>query len=253
MSACWQSGGPNTSSRLQLPAPSRAITCVAWGAAEGQVLAPNYVSAGTMLTTDALGGVRFFPDSAVILKPGTHMMDGQLFPKLLVSMARQLPGGVSKKNRALLILDGHASRLSADTRDTAAALGFDLLILPGQCTHFLLSWDQLSSSVKASHGKLVAGAAVLAGDAGFNPRLPQRISMVDSALHLSVGHSHEPLERAFDKTGLFPPDKQQMLAAAAASIKSGKQKAAHAAWKRLAPDMVQAAVATFSGGAASSV
>ncbi|KAL6757867.1 hypothetical protein V8C86DRAFT_3209815 [Haematococcus lacustris] len=102
----------------------------------------------------------------------------------------------------------------------------------------------LFSSVKASHGKLVAGAAVLAGVAGFNPRLPQRISMVDSALHLSVGHSHEPLKRAFDKTGLFPPDKKQMLAAAAASIKSGKQKVAHAAWKRLAvtPDMVQAAV-----------
>ncbi|KAJ9520392.1 hypothetical protein QJQ45_000143 [Haematococcus lacustris] len=107
----------------------QSLTCVAWGSADGQVLAPNYISAGTMLTADALGGVAFFPDSAIILKPGTHMMDGQLFPKLLVSMARQIPGGVSKRNRALLLLDGHGSRFSSETRDTAAALGFDMLIL----------------------------------------------------------------------------------------------------------------------------
>ncbi|KAJ9523946.1 hypothetical protein QJQ45_022409 [Haematococcus lacustris] len=192
----------------------QSLTCVAWGSADGQVLAPNYISAGTMLTADALGGVAFFPDSAIILKPGTHMMDGQLFPKLLVSMARQIPGGVSKRNRALLLLDGHGSRFSSETRDTAAALGFDMLIFPGQCTHFLQPWDQLFSSVKASHGKMVAGAAFHAGAEGFSPKLPQRISMVHSALHLS----------------------KQMLEAAAASIKSGKQTTTHAAWK------VQAAV-----------
>ncbi|KAJ9520763.1 hypothetical protein QJQ45_007605 [Haematococcus lacustris] len=222
----------------------QSLTCVAWGSADGQVLAPNYISAGTMLTADALGGVAFFPDSAIILKPGTHMMDGQLFPKLLVSMARQIPGGVSKRNRALLLLDGHGSRFSSETRDTAAALGFDMLIFPGQCTHFLQPWDQLFSSVKASHGKMVAGAAFHAGAEGFSPKLPQRISMVDSALHLSVGHSREPLKRAFAKTGLFPPNKKQMLEAAAASIKSGKQKTTHAAWKVLdvSPELVQAAV-----------
>ncbi|KAJ9532476.1 hypothetical protein QJQ45_010504 [Haematococcus lacustris] len=222
----------------------QSLTCVAWGSADGQVLAPNYISAGTMLTADALGGVAFFPDSAIILKPGTHMMDGQLFPKLLVSMARQIPGGVSKRNRALLLLDGHGSRFSSETRDTAAALGFDMLIFPGQCTHFLQPWDQLFSSVKASHGKMVAGAAFHAGAEGFSPKLPQRISMVDSALHLSVGHSREPLKRAFAKTGLFPPNKKQMLEAAASSIKSGKQKTTHAAWKVLdvSPELVQAAV-----------
>ncbi|KAJ9515348.1 hypothetical protein QJQ45_006597 [Haematococcus lacustris] len=121
---------------------------------------------------------------------------------------------------------------------------FDMLIFPGQCTHFLQPWDQLFSSVKASHGKMVAGAAFHAGAEGFSPKLPQRISMVDSALHLSVGHSREPLKRAFAKTGLFPPNKKQMLEAAASSIKSGKQKTTHAAWKVLdvSPELVQAAV-----------
>ncbi|KAJ9510857.1 hypothetical protein QJQ45_027733, partial [Haematococcus lacustris] len=145
--------------------------------------------------------------------------------------------------RVVVVADGHGSRFSSETRDTAAALGFDMLI-PGQCTHFLQPWDQLFSSVKASHGKMVAGAAFHAGAEGFSPKLPQRISMVDSALHLSVGHSREPLKRAFAKTGLFPPNTKQMLEAAASSIKSGKQKTTHAAWKVLdvSPELVQAAV-----------
>ncbi|KAJ9512413.1 hypothetical protein QJQ45_012983 [Haematococcus lacustris] len=224
--------------------PKHSITCVAWGSADGQVLAPNYINAGTMLTANALGGVRFFPNSAIILKPKTHMMDGSVFPKLLVSMAKQVPGGVSIRNRVLLILDGHASRFSADTKGTAAALGFDLLILPGQCTHFLQPWDQLFSSVKASHGKLVSGAAQLAGSGGFRPTLPQRISMIDSALHFSVGFSREPLKRAFAKTGLYPPNKEQLLAAAKASIQGGKGMATLAPWKRLTVtnDMMDAAV-----------
>ncbi|KAJ9520388.1 hypothetical protein QJQ45_000130 [Haematococcus lacustris] len=171
-------------------------------------------------------------------------MDGSVFPKLLVSMAKQVPGGVSIRNRVLLILDGHASRFSADTKGTAAALGFDLLILPGQCTHFLQPWDQLFSSVKASHGKLVSGAAQLAGSGGFRPTLPQRISMIDSALHFSVGFSREPLKRAFAKTGLYPPNKEQLLAAAKASIQGGKGMATLAPWKRLTVtnDMMDAAV-----------
>ncbi|KAJ9526108.1 hypothetical protein QJQ45_009564 [Haematococcus lacustris] len=224
--------------------PKHSITCVAWGSADGQVLAPNYINAGTMLTANALGGVRFFPNSAIILKPKTHMMDGSVFPKLLVSMAKQVPGGVSIRNRVLLILDGHASRFSADTKGTAAALGFDLLILPGQCTHFLQPWDQLFSSVKASHGKLVSGAAQFAGSGGFRPTLPQRISMIDSALHFSVGFSREPLKRAFAKTGLYPPNKEQLLAAAKASIQGGKGMATLAPWKRLTVtnDMMDAAV-----------
>ncbi|KAJ9524945.1 hypothetical protein QJQ45_005839 [Haematococcus lacustris] len=221
-----------------------SITCVAWGSADGQVLPPNYINAGTVLTANVLGGVSFFPGSAIILKPKTHMMDGSVFPKLLVSMAKQIPGGVSIKNRALLILDGHASRFSADTKATAAALGFDLLILPGQCTHFLQPWDQLFSSVKANHGKLVAAAAKLPVSGGFRPTLSQRISMIDSALHFSVGFSKEPLKRAFAKTGLYPPSKDQLLAAAKASIQSGKGKVTLAPWKRLvvSNDMMEAAI-----------
>ncbi|KAJ9513508.1 hypothetical protein QJQ45_006062 [Haematococcus lacustris] len=76
------------------------------------------------------------------------------------------------------------------------------------------------------------------------PHCPQRISMIDSALHFSVGFSREPLKRAFAKTGLYPPNKEQLLAAAKASIQGGKGMATLAPWKRLTVtnDMMDAAV-----------
>ncbi|GFH12210.1 hypothetical protein HaLaN_07850 [Haematococcus lacustris] len=102
----------------------------------------------------------------------------------------------------------------------------------------------LLSSVKANHGKLVAAAAKLPGSGGFRPTLSQRISMIDSALHFSVGFSKEPLKRAFAKTGLYPPSKDQLLAAAKASIQPGKGKVTLAPWKRLvvSNDMMEAAI-----------
>ncbi|KAJ9514079.1 hypothetical protein QJQ45_002179 [Haematococcus lacustris] len=91
----------------------------------------------------------------------------------------------------------------------------------------------LFSSVKANHGS-----------GGFRPTLSQRISLIDSALHFSVGLSKEPSKRAFAKTGLFPPSKDQLLAAAKASIQSGKGKVTLAPWKRLvvSNDMMEAAI-----------
>lgn len=39
--------------------PKHSITSVAWESGDGQVLALNHINAGTMLTANALGGVRF--------------------------------------------------------------------------------------------------------------------------------------------------------------------------------------------------
>ncbi|KAJ9522964.1 hypothetical protein QJQ45_023763 [Haematococcus lacustris] len=140
----------------------RSYTCVAWGSADGCVMPPNFVYAGKQLSHNALGAIHFYPQSSIILKEGTHMMDGRLFPKLLDVMAKQIPGGVSPTNRALLVLDGHASRFSNDTKEAARVHGFDLVILPAQCTSFLQPWDQLFGSVKAQYQKLLGQAAFLA-------------------------------------------------------------------------------------------
>ncbi|KAJ9519162.1 hypothetical protein QJQ45_007706 [Haematococcus lacustris] len=222
----------------------RSITCVAWGSADGQVMPPNFVYAGKQLSHNALGATHFYPRSAIILKEGTHMMDGRLFPKLLDVMAAQIPGGVSPTKRALLVLDGHASRFSAETKEAARRHGFDLLVLPAQCTSFLQPWDQLFSSVKAVYQRLLGQAAYEAGVNGFNPAPSQIISLVDTAMHYSVGFSCEPLQRAFLKTGLHPPSKETMLAAAAASMVGGKQQAAFKPWTpmNLTTDMLDAAV-----------
>ncbi|KAJ9514187.1 hypothetical protein QJQ45_010814 [Haematococcus lacustris] len=55
-------------------------------------------------------------------------------------------------------------------------------------------------------------------------------------MHYSVGFSMQPLQRAFEKTGLYPPNKDNMLAAAAASVEGGKQQPAFKPWIPLAVD-----------------
>ncbi|KAJ9518260.1 hypothetical protein QJQ45_010273 [Haematococcus lacustris] len=164
--------------------------------ADGRVMPPNFVYAGKQLSHNALGAIHFYPQSSIILKEGTHMMDGRLFPKLLDVMAKQIPG-----------------------------------------VHFFLQpWDQLFGSVKSQYQKLLGQAAFLAGGEGFNPTPSQIISLVDTAIHYSVGFSMQPLQRAFQKTGLFPPSRDNMLAAAAASMEGGKQQPAFKPWVPLTVD-----------------
>ncbi|KAJ9524409.1 hypothetical protein QJQ45_019387, partial [Haematococcus lacustris] len=153
------------------------------------------------------------------LSRGTHMMDGRLFPMLLDVMAQQTPGGVSPTNR-----------LNNDPKEAARVLGFDLVTLPAQCTSFLQPWDQLFGSVKAHAQKLLREAAFLAGGEGFH--LPGG----HAPMHYSVGFSMQPLQHAFKKTGLHPPNKDTMLGAAAASMEGGKQQPAFKSWIPLVVD-----------------
>lgn len=211
-----------------------SITCLAVGTAEGTVLAPYYLFKGKVLTHNVLGGVHHYPQSGVAANPDSHMMNGRLLPLMLEALARQIPGGVSRDNRALIIADGHISRVSDATHAAAARLGFDILLLPPNCTPFIQPWDQLFSTVKNMKGKLMSAAALHAGlssEADFKPRLSQVISIVDAALHYSVGFSKAPLAHAFRKTGLFPPSKEQMLQAARALTAAGKQPRPPKAWK----------------------
>ncbi|KAJ9534610.1 hypothetical protein QJQ45_002892 [Haematococcus lacustris] len=137
---------------------------------DGRVMPPNFVYAGKQLSHNALGAIHFYPQSSIILKEGTHMMDGRLFPKLLDVMAKQIPGGMG-------------TRFSNDTKEAARTHGFDLVILPAQCTPFLQPWDQLFDSVKAQYQKLLGQAAFLASFQGFDPTPSQIISLVDTAIH----------------------------------------------------------------------
>ncbi|KAJ9525736.1 hypothetical protein QJQ45_003442 [Haematococcus lacustris] len=52
----------------------------------------GFVYAGKQLSHSALGAIHFYPQSSIILKKGTHMMDGRLFPKLF---PKQIPGGAA--------------------------------------------------------------------------------------------------------------------------------------------------------------
>ncbi len=57
-------------------------------------------------------------------------------------LAECVPGGISKENPIMLLLDGHESRLDIDCLDAAAERGIHIFLLPGNCTTFLQPMDQ---------------------------------------------------------------------------------------------------------------
>ncbi|KAJ9529179.1 hypothetical protein QJQ45_007855 [Haematococcus lacustris] len=73
---------------------------------------------------------------------------------------------------------------------------------------------------------------------------PDRVFNADETGFQPYSNERVPLKRAFAKTGLYPPSKDQLLAAAKASIQSGKGKVTLAPWKRLvvSNDMMEAAI-----------
>lgn len=130
-----------------------SLTQFCWGTAEGKVLPPMYILKGTCPTKNYLQNTSY-AGSAVMMKAQSHFIDSDLMTKLLGHLADTVPGGVSKKNRFLLILDGHESRMGLEFITKAKELGFDVVVFPGKCTHFLQPWDQCFGAVKQRYKTL---------------------------------------------------------------------------------------------------
>jgi hypothetical protein len=132
---------------------------------------------------------------------GPHPQAGSTYLKQL---KRQIPGGVSFSNRVLLIVDGHASRKSTETAAAAKTMGFDILIMPPQCTDFLQPWDQVFGSFQAALRRLTGSARTEAAgrDSSYNLTRAELSSLAGCAMHVSVGAGDDKLQRAFAKTGL---------------------------------------------------
>jgi hypothetical protein len=188
------------------PKHRMSMTIVAAGNAKGEVLAPNYIYQGTYLT-HVLGATKHFSGLAVHASPASHMMTGAIFPLYIKQLKRQISGGVSPSNRVLLIFDGHASRKSTETAAAAKAMGYDILIMPPQCTDFLQPWDQVFGSFQAALRHLTGSTRTEAADrdCSYNPARAEPFSLADYAMHASVGAGDGKLQRAFAKTGLWPP------------------------------------------------
>jgi hypothetical protein len=193
-----------------------SVTCIAFCTAAGQMLDPQYIVKGKKMCEDLLGTCQYYRKSAVHMKQDTHMIDGKVWQELLRHLATAvIPGGVSPSNRFLLVVDGHESRLSLDSVDQARDLGFDIIIMPGQCTHFMQPLDQVFGTIKAQYSRLFTEHV---GTAEGQVKLSKHVflSLIDSAIHNAVTDKPAMLKDAFVKTGLFPPCLDTLLAAAKA-------------------------------------
>lgn len=67
----------------------------------------------------------------------------------LEHLKKTIPGGVSPQNRFLLLVDGHASRVSVENVRMACGMGIDILVFPGHLTYYLQPEDQVFGAFKA--------------------------------------------------------------------------------------------------------
>jgi hypothetical protein len=114
-----------------------SVTILAWGNATGDCMSPIFIWKGKTYPKNYLANTAssgFTP--ACRAKEDSRMMDGRVWVECLQFMASQIKGGVSPTNKVLLIVDGHTSRLTCEGVDQARELGFEIMVLPGHCTHF---------------------------------------------------------------------------------------------------------------------
>lgn len=191
-----------------------SVTLIATGSATGTILPPAYIMAGQCHMSDYMAKCHYYPDSGIILKKETHMMDGKVWKDFLCWLADTIPGGVSPSKKALLVVDGHESRISLEGIQEAIDLGFDVVILPGNTTHFFQPWDQCFGAFRRAYADLYAEQMATA----YSPKLEKGawLSLVDAALHNTFNKSPDLLKEAFQKTGLWPPSPEQTLKAAKA-------------------------------------
>ncbi len=82
-------------------------------------------------------------------------------------------------------------------------LGIDIMILLPNSTHFMQPWDQIFNAVEAKYRDLITA---LAATEGFSATLsrPDRLALIDSAIHAAFTNKPNLLSDAFTKTGLWP-------------------------------------------------
>jgi len=144
-------------------------------------------------------------------KTETHMMDGEVFTEWLKWMQKtvmsEMPefGQLGPDNRILFILDGHSSRINIDAIKQAKELGIDILIFPGQCTHFLQPWDQIFAAFRKSYRELLMHLAVACeSKGGIKINKTQWFGLIDAALYNTFQKTPDILTNAFKMTGLVP-------------------------------------------------
>ena len=65
----------------------------------------------------------------------------EIFCDWLEHFKSNVPGGVNKKNKHLLILDEHCNHVSATALDTCIRMGIDIMSIPSHTSHKMQPLD----------------------------------------------------------------------------------------------------------------
>ena len=78
---------------------------------------------------------------AVMTYQENGYMTAEIFLEWLMHFKNNIPRGISKENKHLLILDGHASHVTNEAIQFGTENGLDILTLPSHCSHKMQPLD----------------------------------------------------------------------------------------------------------------
>ena len=68
-------------------------------------------------------------------------MIAEIFLEWLVHFKNNIPGGMSRENKHLLVLDGHASHVTQEAIQFGIENGLNIMTLPSHCSHEMQPLD----------------------------------------------------------------------------------------------------------------
>ncbi|KAH9314182.1 hypothetical protein KI387_022809 [Taxus chinensis] len=146
------------------------------------------------------------PGACMAAQPHAWMTK-ELFMNWLHHFARSVPGGVSPKNRHLLIFDGHGSHVALGTIQEARNLGIDLLTLPAHTSHKLQPLDVSVFSPFKNYFKTVR-SRWMARNPGLEIRRTELAKLGSQAFQLAV--TPENIKAGFRRIGIWPLDQNAL-------------------------------------------
>ncbi|KAH9320446.1 hypothetical protein KI387_015085 [Taxus chinensis] len=146
------------------------------------------------------------PGACMAAQPHAWMTK-ELFMNWLHHFARSVPGGVSPKNRHLLIFDGHGSHVALGTIQEARNLGIDLLTLPAHTSHKLQPLDVSVFSPFKNYFKTVR-SRWMARNPGLEIRRTELAKLGSQAFQLAL--TPENIKAGFRRTGIWPLDQNAL-------------------------------------------
>jgi hypothetical protein len=111
------------------------IVCIS---AQGTYIPSYYIYKGKYLLQNY---VELCGPGAAMNVQESGWITNEIFCYCLEHFKSNVPGGVNKQNKHLLILDGHCSHVSGTALDTCIRMGIDIMSIPSHTSHKMQPLD----------------------------------------------------------------------------------------------------------------